>query len=62
MIRSNSQIRCYLTADANDALQDLIAYGLDEDLALSVLETLLSDTEMYEIPDAPEAIAVEEAL
>ena len=47
----NKKIICYLTTDAQDALEALKATGLDEDVAMSILEIALPEHELYELPD-----------
>lgn len=46
----NDKILCYLTEDANQALSVLRSAGFDEDLALSFLETVWPETDIYSIP------------
>jgi hypothetical protein len=46
----NDKILCYLTQAADQAVQELIAVGLDRDLALAVLEQLWPEDAIYEIP------------
>lgn len=46
----NEKIWCYLTADASKAMKELIGIGLDEDLALAVLERLWPEDAIYDIP------------
>lgn len=46
----NEKIWCYLTAEASAAMRVMKTAGLDEDLALSVLEQLWREDEIYDIP------------
>lgn len=45
-----SQTLCYLTEEAQEAVKRLMDTGLDEDLAISVLEQLWAEDEIYELP------------
>jgi hypothetical protein len=51
MIRVNSLMLCYLTPEARNALNSLKDKGVDEDLALTLLETLLPESDVYHIED-----------
>lgn len=46
----NEKILCYLTDEANSALATLKAAGMDEDLALSFLEQIWPESDIYDIP------------
>jgi hypothetical protein len=46
----NENILCYLTPEANKALIELKNVGLDEDLALNVLEKIWPESAIYELP------------
>jgi len=50
LAESNKKLECYLSADARKARVILEDAGLDRDLALSVLEKLMTEDEMYEVP------------
>ena len=46
----NRKIRCYLTAQADEAINVLLASGIqDEDLALAVLEKLWPEAEIFDL-------------
>lgn len=45
----NEKILCYLTLEANKAIAELMSIGLDEDLALSVLERIWPESAIYEL-------------
>lgn len=47
--KMNSKHLCYLTAKANAALEEMRAAGLDEDVAVALLEQLLPEQEIYEL-------------
>lgn len=49
MIRPNAQILCYLTPEARLQLEVLKAQGVDEDLALTLLEQLVPESQLFDI-------------
>lgn len=49
MLRSNSLMLCYLTEPAQIAMRELVAVGLDEDLALVMLEQAWPECDLYQI-------------
>ena len=51
----NDKILCYLTADAHRAIDMMVGVGLDRDLALSVLEQIWDENDIYELPAREEA-------
>jgi hypothetical protein len=53
----NDKILCYLTAEADTALKQLCLLGLDQDLALSVLEQLWKEEDVYELPALERPVA-----
>jgi hypothetical protein len=54
----NDKILCYLTDNANNAVEELTKLGLDQDLALSVLEQLWDEESIYELPALERPVAV----
>lgn len=53
-MKLNDQLQCYLTEDAQQAIAELCDAGLDQDLALSVLEKLWPEAAIYELPEEEE--------
>lgn len=51
MTALNQKIICYLSEDANRAIAELASLGMDEDLALAVLEQLWPESAIYDIPN-----------
>lgn len=51
----NEKILCYLTEDANKALHALMECGIDQDLALPLLERLWPESAIYDIPAREDA-------
>lgn len=47
----NDTILCYLTPEAQKAVQLMVDAGLDRDLAVGVLEQLWKDSEIFELPE-----------
>lgn len=47
----NEKIFCYLTPEADKAVAELMAIGLDVDLALAVLEKLWPEAAIFELGD-----------
>ena len=41
---------CYLTPQAKEAFDALIAAGADQDLAVTTIEAMLPEDEVYELP------------
>lgn len=57
----NEKILCYLTPQAMKAMYWLIEeYGLDKDLAIAVLEELVPEDQIYELPPQGGAVALED--
>jgi hypothetical protein len=54
MNRLNEGLLCYLTPRAKAEYEDLLATGIDADLALALLETLIPDGALYELPSDEE--------
>lgn len=46
----NDKILCYLSEEANSAVATMVKLGLDQDLAISVLEQLWKEEDIYDIP------------
>jgi hypothetical protein len=47
----NDKILCYLSVKAQSYVDHLVRAGLDRDLAVTFLEQLMPEDEMYELPD-----------
>lgn len=50
MMRINKQITCYLTPAALQVINHMVDRGMDEDLAITLLETVWPENAIYEIP------------
>jgi hypothetical protein len=48
----NDKLLCYLTDEAAEKVAMLTALGLDQDLAISVLEQLWKEEEIYAIQES----------
>ncbi len=46
----NEKILCYLTEDAAKAVSEMVESGIDQDLAVSILEQLWDEQSIYDIP------------
>jgi hypothetical protein len=46
----NDKILCYLTDNAALVVSTMVECGLDQDLALSMLEQLWSEEDIYDLP------------
>lgn len=47
----NEKIVWALKPEAEKCLEDLVRMGFDRDLALTMMENVLPDTEIYSLPD-----------
>lgn len=55
MMRINEQVTCYLTPEAQEVISTFIAKGMDEDFAISLLESMWPEANIYELPVEDEA-------
>lgn len=47
----NQDLEWALNVEAKECLHELVALGIDPDLALSVMQELLPDTQLYALED-----------
>jgi Holliday junction resolvasome RuvABC DNA-binding subunit len=48
-VELNAKIKCYLTPQAQEAIEALVNLGLDEDLAIAVLEKFCEEEEVFDL-------------
>ncbi len=48
----NAQILCYLSPAARAHLDELVASGYDIDLAFSILEGIIPDSQLFDLTDS----------
>lgn len=47
----NQKTLCYLTEDANSAVTAMVAGGLDQDLAIALLESVWPEEDIYALEE-----------